>query len=241
MTSDAINPQNNPATEPDLFSRGIQKLWCLGDLSLLNLPKVSIVGTRRISADGQARTIKLTAELVDRGFCIVSGLATGVDMIAHKTALRRGGKTIAVMGTPIDQCFPKENEWLKKEIAEKGLVLSQFPPGSPIHRSNFPRRNEVMALLSAVTFVVEAQIDSGTRHQVAASLTLGKKVAFLNSVAEQNFPWVKDTIQTGNGVIIKNTDDAVALLSAVIPSKPPSTKARSDSGADSAQFQFVCG
>jgi DNA processing protein len=127
----------------------------------------------------------------------VSALAAGVDMVAHETALRRGGKTIAVMGTPIDQCFPKENKWLKKEIAEKGLVLSQFPPASPIHRSNFPRRNEVMALLSAVTFVVEAQIDGGTRHQVAASLTLGKKVAFLNSVAEQNFPWVMDAIQTG--------------------------------------------
>jgi hypothetical protein len=77
MTSDAINPQNNPATEPDLFSRSIHKLWCIGDLELLKLPKVSIVGTRNISPEGQARTIKLPAELVERGFCIVSGLAMG--------------------------------------------------------------------------------------------------------------------------------------------------------------------
>jgi DNA processing protein len=143
------------------------------------------------------------------------------------------------MGTPIDQCFPKENAWLKQEISEKGLILSQFPPGSLIHRSNFPRRNEVMALLSAVTFVVEAQIDSGTRHQVAASLALGKKVAFLNSVADQNFPWVTRAIQTGNGVVIKNMDDAIALLPAVIRAKPSNTKSRSDGEHDGAQFQLI--
>ena len=116
------------------------------------------------------------------------------------------------MGTPIGECYPKENTDLKRRIAESGLVISQFDPQSKFNRGNFPRRNALMAALSAVTFVVEASVESGTRHQVKAAVGLGKKVAFLSSLVDLNFPWVVDAIKSGHGVSIQEPTDALKLL-----------------------------
>ena len=207
--SDSLDQIRN---QPDFFSSRVGEIWYQGDLSLLNLRKVSIVGTREISAEGAARTKRLTSALVEKGFCIVSGLAAGVDTVAHKTALDHNGKTIAVLGTPIDECFPKENSGIKDRIAKSGLVLSQFRPGSPTCRGNFPKRNEFMARISAVTFVVEAQERSGTRHQVSASVEMGKRIAFLYSLAHQDYPWVTSALEAGNGVVIQSVRDALELL-----------------------------
>src|SRR5205814_9222540 len=88
-------------------------LWCKGDSRLLRMPLASVVGTRDVSEEGVRRTKKLTTVLVNEGFCIVSGLAKGVDRVAHETALNMNGYTIAVMGTPIDQCYPAEHQALK--------------------------------------------------------------------------------------------------------------------------------
>lgn len=205
---------------PELWGRTVESLWCLGDCSLLDWPTVSIVGTRDLSPGGETRARKITTLLVQAGCCIVSGLAAGVDTVAHETALSLGGKTIAVMGTPIDECYPKENRDLKRRIVESGLVLSQFRPGSKFNRGNFPQRNGLMAAISAVTFVVEAQIDSGTRHQVKAAIALGKKVAFLSSLVNLNFPWVVEAIHSGHGVSIQEPSDALGLLTLLGIVKP---------------------
>jgi len=189
-----------------------EELWCEGNLQLLSGRLASIVGTRDISPEGVQRTRKLTTILVKEGFCVVSGLAKGVDRVAHETALSLDGSTIAVMGTPIDECYPAEHRELKEEIARRGLVLSQFAPGTPIRRSNFPRRNVLMARISSTTFVVEAGIDSGTQHQVRAAVQMGKKVAFLASLVSQDYPWVQEAVETGCGVIIRHAVDAVELL-----------------------------
>ena len=189
-----------------------EMLWLLGNAALLDLPLAAVVGTRDVSAEGIARTKRITSILVQEGFCVVSGLAHGVDSIAHRTALDLGGFTIAVMGTPIEQCYPRENLALKEEIAEKGLVISQFAPASPVQRGNFPRRNALMAALSEITFVVEADIDSGTRHQVKAAVQMGKRVAFLASLAERNYPWVLSALKTGLGIIIQKPEDALTAL-----------------------------
>ena len=223
--SDSLDKLKN---QPDFFSSYIGEIWYQGDLSLLNLPKVSIVGTREISEEGMARTRRLTTALVEKGLCIVSGLAAGVDTIAHQTALDQKGKTIAVMGTPINQCFPKENAPLKERIMREGLLLSQFNPGRPVHKGNFPKRNEFMARISAVTFVVEAQERSGTRHQVSASVGMGKKIGFLNSLADQNYPWVTSALQTGHGVVIRSVKDALELLDQIGATTRPAQKRRAD-------------
>jgi DNA processing protein len=187
-------------------------LWYEGNLELLQMPRVSVVGTRNVSPEGISRAGRITALLVREGFCIVSGMARGVDRVAHEVALEMNGKTIAVMGTPIDECYPKEHEQLKREIGRRGLVLSQFQPGTPIHRSNFPRRNILMAALSSTTFVVEADISSGTKHQVKAAVQMRKPVAFLASLVDQNYPWVREALDSNYGVVIRHAKDAEMLL-----------------------------
>lgn len=135
---------------------------------------------------------------------MVSGMAQGVDYIAHITTLGLGGATIAVMGTPIEDCYPKEHRELKASIAAFGLVLSQFEPGSPSRRYNFPRRNETMAAMSAITIVTEASASSGTRHQVAAAIKLGRHVGFLASLVAQEIPWIEDALQSEFSFIIES-------------------------------------
>jgi DNA processing protein len=149
----------------------------------------------------------LTKILAAEGFCIVSGLAKGVDTIAHESALEFGAPTIAVMGTPIDQCYPSENKSLKERIRNRGLNLTSFGPGERVEPSNFPRRNALMAALSSATIVVEADIDSGTRHQVKAAIQLHRKVGFLASLAAKDYPWVTEAIRSGYGHILETSED----------------------------------
>src|ERR1700677_1091340 len=196
---------------------GEESLWVMGNYGLLQMPLASVVGKREVSAEGVARTKKITSILVREGFCVVSGLAQGVDTVAHTQALRLGGMTIAVMGTPIDECYPKDNFDLKQEIARNGLVISQFAPGSSVQRGNFPRRNILMAALSSITIVVEADIDSGTRHQVKAAIEMGRQVGFMASLVERNFPWVLDALKSGYGTVIENPEDAVDILRKLKP------------------------
>jgi DNA processing protein len=187
------------------WSGGPACLWFQGDPKLMHRPLlVSVVGTRNPSRDGVLRTKKLAQALVREGAVIVSGMAQGVDYIAHSTTLGLGGKTIAVMGTPIEGCYPKEHENLKATIAEAGLILSQFAPGSPTHRSNFPKRNETMAALAAITIVTEASANSGTRYQVAAAIKLRRPVGFLASLAAQQIPWIEEALRSGFGFVIES-------------------------------------
>jgi DNA processing protein len=192
-----------------------QTLWFEGNPRLLSEPLASVVGTREPSREGVLRTKRLTTLLVQNGFCVVSGLAQGIDGVAHQTALDLGGLTIAVMGTSIEQCYPKEHLELKQEIIRHGLVLSQFPPEQPTSRRNFPQRNVLMAALSSVSFIVEAGIDSGTKHQVKAAIEMGKPIGFLASLVSQEYDWVKKAIETGLGIVIETDEDAVAFLRCV--------------------------
>ncbi|MCB4757313.1 MAG: DNA-protecting protein DprA, partial [Elusimicrobia bacterium] len=115
--NNVINEQRFPK-ELDDWKKKSNTLWYLGDLRLLDKPKVSVIGTRGVSQQGVTRTKNITKILIDNGFVVVSGMAKGVDTVAHKAALEMNGSTIAVMGTPINKCYPRENESLKKEIAK---------------------------------------------------------------------------------------------------------------------------
>lgn len=188
-------------------------LWFSGDLDLLKLPLISIVGKREASPEGVVWARQITRFLVDRGFCIVSGLAKGIDAVAHSTALDLRGKTIAVLGTAIDDCYPKEHQGLKQEIEANGLVISQFEPGTQIQRGNFPQRNELMAALSLVTIVIEADFDSGTRHQVRAAIARGRSVGFIGAVAASQYDWVAESLSHPNSFSMGSLQDLQNQLS----------------------------
>src|SRR5699024_9863913 len=148
-----------------------------------------VVGTRKVSEDGAARTRKLVRSLVEHDFTIVSGLAEGVDTIAHQTAIDTGGRTIAVIGTPLSENYPKQNKALQEHIARHFPFISQVPvlpyqaQHSRLHRCFVPERNKTMSALSDATVIVEANQTSGTLTQARAALQQGLKLFIL----ENNF------------------------------------------------------
>ena len=175
----------------------VELLYFLGSWELAESPRrVSVVGTRNVSPEGAARTKKLVRQLVQHDFTIVSGLAQGVDTIAHKTAIENKGRTIAVLGTPISEVYPKENLELQRQIASRFLIVSQVPvlryhDQSPhFNRFFFPERNKTMSALSEATIIVEAGETSGTLTQAKAALQQGRKLFILESnFYNQNITW----------------------------------------------------
>lgn len=137
---------------------------------------LAVVGTRQPSAYGKLVTERLTPELVRAGLTIVSGLAYGVDTIAHKLAIQSGGRTIAVLGSGVDVIYPNENRALAKKIEGAGALVSEFPMGSDPDRTNFPRRNRIICGLSLGTLVIEAGLKSGALITAAMALDQGRDV-----------------------------------------------------------------
>lgn len=124
-------------------------------------PAVAIVGTRSPTAYGKRWTQRLTTVLVRAGFTIVSGLAEGIDTIAHRACLDANGRTLGVMGTGVNRIYPRQNLELAKQMLDNGLVLSEYPANTPPDRTNFPRRNRIIAGLCRATLVLEAGSKSG--------------------------------------------------------------------------------
>lgn len=153
------------ADYPERLKRTSQPPWVLyvrGDLRLMEKPSIAVVGTRNPTAYGKKVAEDLSADLSCSGVCVVSGLARGIDSMAHRGALRGQGSTIAVMGCAADTVYPPENISLYREIAEQGLVLSEYPAGTPAHPGLFPLRNRIIAGLTLGTVVVEAALRSGS-------------------------------------------------------------------------------
>lgn len=151
-------------------------LFCAGDVSLVTMPSVAVVGSRRHTEYGATATEMVVAGLSRAGAVIVSGLARGIDRIAHETALYAGGRTIAVLGCGLDVAYPREHLALQEAIGRSGLVLSEFLPGEPPVRHNFPKRNRVLAALAHALVVIEAGPKSGALITVDHALDLGLDV-----------------------------------------------------------------
>jgi DNA processing protein len=160
------------------------RIFVAGDVSLLRKsPRVSIVGSRNASPRGLAEARTLAERLVARGALVVSGLAEGIDSAAHEGAIRAGGRTIAVLGTPLSEAYPAKNRALQDRIMREHLAVSQFAPGVPSQRGNFPMRNRTMALLSDAIVIVEAGEKSGSLHQGWEALRLGRPLFVGESVS----------------------------------------------------------
>ena len=152
-------------------------LYVLGNPEVLSLPQVAMVGSRKPSSGGQTHAREFARELAVNGFVVTSGLALGVDTWAHKGALDAGGKTIAVMGTGIDQIYPQRNLALAREIIDGGgAVISEFPLGTKPLAANFPQRNRIISGLSSGVLVVEAAIRSGSLITAKYALEQNREV-----------------------------------------------------------------
>lgn len=188
------------------------RLWLSGDAALLRRhPRVAVVGTRHPSGMGEKRTRKLVAAVVQHGGIIVSGLAAGIDTIAHTHAMALGGRTIAVIGTPIDQAYPRANAELQRKIAAEHLVVSEFAPGTSVARGNFPRRNRTMALIADLSVIIEAGDGSGTLSQGWEALRLGRPLFILRSLFDSGLSWPAEMRDYG-ALILEQLDDILAAL-----------------------------
>ncbi len=196
----------------------LEVLYYRGCWDLINAKCISVVGTRKPSTDGIKRTIKLVKNLVQDGFTIVSGLATGIDTVAHNTALEYGGKTIGVIGTPLTHQYPRENANLQETIANKFLLISQVPfcryehQNINMNRLFFPERNITMSALSLGTIIVEAGETSGTLIQARAALSQERKLFILdNCFRNSQLTWPSKYEKKG-AIRVKEYSDIINVL-----------------------------
>ncbi|MBH0775376.1 DNA-processing protein DprA [Nocardia bovistercoris] len=151
-------------------------LWVRGPGSLADLTEraVAVVGARCSTGYGDRVTGEIAGDLAARGLTVVSGAAFGIDAMAHRAALAAGGSTVAVLACGVDRAYPAQHERLLAEIAETGLVVSEYPPGTPARKHQFLERNRVIAALSDGVVVIEAGIRSGARNTVKWARRLGR-------------------------------------------------------------------
>ena len=139
-----------------------ERLFIKGDPTLLQMPSLAIVGSRNPTRTGVRNAFEFARHLGAAGFCIVSGLAEGIDTAAHRGALDAGATTVAFLGHGIDRVYPAANRDLAHEIAQRGALVSEFPLGTHPHKSLFPQRNRLISGISLGTLVVEAARRSGS-------------------------------------------------------------------------------
>lgn len=159
-----------------LVDRPPERLHALGDLSLLEGRLVGIVGSRRPTTYGARVAYQAAHAAARAGLVVVSGLARGLDARAHRGALDAGGKTIAVLGSGVDVCYPLGNRDLYAAVRERGLLLAEQEPGTSPHAGSFPRRNRIIAGLVECLLVVEGKAAGGTSNTAAWMLSVGKQI-----------------------------------------------------------------
>lgn len=183
-------------------------LYTLGNVALLNEnPSISVIGTRTPSNEAYDKTLHFVRPLVNNGWVIVSGLAYGIDRMAHEITLMNHGKTIAILGSGFNHLYPKQHAALFEEIVKKGLVITEYPPNVPPRKYHFPERNRIISGLSLATLVIEAKEKSGTLITVDQALEQGKEVyAVPGSVLKQETVGCHKLIQEGAKLVIDAKD-----------------------------------
>ena len=204
--------EDYPAELHDLFDPPLC-LYIRGKLPENFERSIAIVGSRRISRYGRDAAEMFAREAVECGFTVYSGLAAGIDTVAHRTVTENNGRTIGVLGAGLMHMYPQENIALAREIiANGGAVISEFPLNYPISRHNFPRRNRIVAAMSRATLVVEAGVESGaliTAHQAAE---LGRDVfAVPGRLDNAQAKGCHQLIKEGAG-LVENFDDVLIAL-----------------------------
>lgn len=194
-------------------------LFALGDTELLALPQLAIVGARAASRQGEENAQAFAAELARRGLTITSGLAQGIDAAAHRGALQAEGCTVAVCGNGLDRVYPARNRELAHAIAERGLLVSEFPTGTPPLAENFPRRNRLISGLALGVLVVEAARESGSLITARLAAEQGREVfAIPGSIHNPLARGCHALIREG-AKLVETVDDILAELAPLLPAR----------------------
>ena len=201
-------------------------LYALGNLHWLNHPSIAMVGSRSATPQGEKNAEDFAMSLCNHGLCVVSGMALGIDGAAHRGALKASGQangaTIAVVGTGLDIVYPARHRDLAHKIAERGLIISEFPLGTPSKAQNFPRRNRLISGLSLGCLVVEANIDSGSLITARLSVEQGREVfAIPGSIHSPVSKGCHQLIKQG-AKLVETTQDILEELKNLLPSNSPS-------------------
>jgi DNA processing protein len=210
----AITPYDS--SYPPILREIAQPPWVLyarGRVELLLRPAIAVVGTRVPTAYGRHSAAALAQELSTSGLTVVSGLARGVDSKAHEAALFGAGGTIAVLPTPIDTCYPPENQSLFNKIAEYGLLVSETPIGTPLHPGQFPQRNRIIAALSAGTVVVEGATRSGSLITAKHASDMSREIfAIPGQISSPKSEGPNELIKRGEAKLISGVADILDEL-----------------------------
>ena len=187
-------------------------LYIRGEYLPDDLFAVSIVGTRRVTQYGRQITEEISAFLAANGITVISGLARGVDAIAHQSALKAGGRTIAVLGSGVDKIYPPEHRALAEQMLERGAIISDYAPGTPPDASNFPPRNRIISGLSLAVVVVEAGETSGALITAEFAAEQGREIfAVPGSILAPQSKGTNKLIQNGALPLLSMNDLMQAL------------------------------
>ena len=187
-------------------------LYLRGDAEILNSPSLSIVGTRRPTVYGTQLAERMGRDLASRGLTIVSGLARGIDAIAHQGAIAAGGRAIGVLGTGIDVCYPKENKKLYEKVLERGAIISEFPTGSHPAPENFPVRNRIIAGMPLGVIIVEGKQYSGSLITARLAMEFGREVFGVPGNVTQEVSFAPNLLIKQGAKLVTNAEDVIEEL-----------------------------
>ncbi len=191
-------------------------LYIVGNVEALHMPALSIVGSRNPTRGGKENAYEFARHLGQSGFCIVSGLAQGIDTAAHEGALDAGAMTVAFLGHGIDRVYPSANRDLAHRISQNGILVSEYPLGSPPRREHFPQRNRLISGLSLGTLIVEAARRSGSLITARLAGEQGREVfAIPGSIHSPLSRGCHQLIKQG-AKLVESADDIVSELGALV-------------------------
>ena len=215
-------------------------LFIRGSINVEDDWAVSVVGTRRVTPYGRQVTMEIACFLAQNGVTVVSGLARGVDAIAHQTALQAGGRTMAVLGSGVDVIYPPEHRKIAEEIIKQGAVISDYPLGTQPESSNFPPRNRIIAGLSLATIVVEAGETSGALITAEFAVEQGREVfAVPGSILTPQSEGTNRLIEQGARPLLRMTEILEVLKLEQIPEKQESRKSISASTEEKKLLNYL--
>lgn len=188
-------------------------LYVMGDSSILNSNTIAVIGSRNMTDYGREITKNIVKDLTLAGMCIVSGLALGIDSVAHRTCLENGGRTIAVLGCGFNNIFPPENMSLYNQIINNGgCVISEYPPDEYFQKKYFPMRNRIVSGISLGTLVIEATYRSGTSITANFTIKQGRKLFCIpNCVGNKNSEGILKLLKKG-AILVTNANEILQEL-----------------------------
>ncbi|MGH9582642.1 MAG: DNA-processing protein DprA, partial [Bryobacteraceae bacterium] len=207
----SIHDSRYPARLREIFDPPIA-LFARGRWELLNAHAIAVVGTRNPTPYGMAATERLTGDLAKAGLAIISGMARGIDAAAHKTALREKADTIAVLGCGVDVLYPAGSRKLYDDIAQSGLLLSEFPMGAPAFPQNFPIRNRIVSGLSLGVLIVEGAQHSGSAITARLAMDQSREVFAVPGNITSKMSWGPNLLIKQGAKLVQEWNDVVVEL-----------------------------